>query len=124
MVLLCLAGDPEARLRDVAETVGITERAVQHIVADLEAEGFLTRQREGRRNRYALHLDRPLRHRMSRHHTVGELVALVSPVAELDASRTAGHAMPARADRADRATATGRSPHGAGHRAPRRAAQG
>ena len=89
MVLLCLARDAEARLRDVADTVGITERAVQHIVADLEAEGFLTRQREGRRNRYALHLDRPLRHRMSRHHTVGELVALVSPVAELDASRAA-----------------------------------
>ncbi|HZF67410.1 MAG TPA: winged helix-turn-helix domain-containing protein [Gemmatirosa sp.] len=89
MVLLCLARDAEARLRDVADTVGITERAVQHIVADLEAEGFLTRQREGRRNRYALHLDRPLRHRMSSHHTVGELVALVSPVAELDASRAA-----------------------------------
>lgn len=99
MVFLCLARDPDARLRDVAETVGITERAVQHIVADLEAEGFLTRQREGRRNRYALHLDRPLRHRMSRHHTVGELVALVSPVAELDASRVAGQGGAERAAR-------------------------
>ena len=87
MVLLCLAQDSSARLRDVADTVGITERAVQHIVSDLEAEGFLRRTRDGRRNRYALDLDQPLRREMSRGHTVRELLALVTPVAALDAAR-------------------------------------
>lgn len=82
LVLLCLAEDHDVRLRDVADSVGITERAVQHIVADLEAAGFLTRQREGRRNRYALHLERPMRHPLNRHHTVGDLLRLVRPIAE------------------------------------------
>jgi DNA-binding IclR family transcriptional regulator len=83
-VLLCLAEDPDARLRDVAVTVGITERAVQHIITDLEEAGFLARERTGRRNRYVLDLDQPLRHRISQHHTVGELVAAVRPVAALE----------------------------------------
>jgi DNA-binding MarR family transcriptional regulator len=50
-VLLCIARDPETRLRDIAESVGITERAVQRIVADLVEGGFLTRERVGRRSR-------------------------------------------------------------------------
>jgi DNA-binding transcriptional ArsR family regulator len=79
-VLLCLASDPELRLRDVAARVGITERAVQHIVADLEAAGMLTRTREGRRNRYALHAERPLRHPVEAHRTVADLVNLVLPL--------------------------------------------
>lgn len=86
MVFACLAQDPEARLRDVADAVGITERAVQHIVGDLEAEGFLRRERAGRRNRYALDLDRPLRRPLSKGHTAREVVALVSPPGE-DAPR-------------------------------------
>src|SRR5919202_2239784 len=57
VVLLCLAADPGQRLRDVAASVGITERAVQRIVADLEAGGYLTRTRVGRRNQYKLHAD-------------------------------------------------------------------
>ena len=61
-VLICLARDPDARLRDVAARVGITERAVQGIVADLEAAGALTRTRDGRRNRYAIDPAAPLRH--------------------------------------------------------------
>jgi DNA-binding Lrp family transcriptional regulator len=78
-VLICLAGDPEARLRDVADRVGITERAVQSIVADLEAGGIITRQREGRRNRYEIHVDLPLRHPVESHRTVRDLLRLADP---------------------------------------------
>jgi DNA-binding transcriptional ArsR family regulator len=77
-VLICLAAEPDLVLREVASRVGITERAVQGIVADLETEGLVTRRREGRRNRYALHLDRPLRHPLEAHRSVGELIALVT----------------------------------------------
>jgi len=76
-VLLCIAGEPEVRLRDVAQRVGITERAVQRIVADLEQEGYLTRVRSGRRNRYELHADRPLRHPIEAHRQVQALLDLV-----------------------------------------------
>lgn len=75
-VLLCLAMDPEARMRNVSEMVGITERAVQKIVADLEEGGYLTRSRNGRRNRYVLHPHQPLRHSIERHWTVDSLLAL------------------------------------------------
>lgn len=73
-VLLCVARDPEVRLRDVADAVGITERAAQRIVADLVEAGYLERKREGRRNRYRLHPDLPMRHPMDRDHTVGEIL--------------------------------------------------
>ncbi len=76
-VLLLLAGDPDLRLRTVAERVGITERAVQKIVAELEAGGVLTRHREGRRNRYEVHHDRPLRHPVEAHRTVDDLIRMV-----------------------------------------------
>lgn len=61
-VLLCIAKEPGIRLREVAERVGITERAVQRIVVDLEEAGYLSHVREGRRNRYAVHGDRKFRH--------------------------------------------------------------
>ncbi|MBK9180648.1 MAG: helix-turn-helix domain-containing protein [Acidimicrobiales bacterium] len=77
-VLLCIAEDPGARLRDVATRVGITERAAQSIVADLVATGYLTRERVGRRNHYEIHPARPLRHPIERHHDVGELLALLT----------------------------------------------
>ena len=81
-VLVCLARDPEARLRDVALSVGITERAVQKIVSDLEEAGVVERLRDGRRNRYRLHPERPLRHPIESHRTVGALLAMVlNPVA-------------------------------------------
>jgi DNA-binding MarR family transcriptional regulator len=76
-VLLCLAMDPEARMRDVAKRVGVTERAVQKIVADLEEGGYLTRSRDGRRNRYRIHAHLPLRHPLERHQNVDSLLALV-----------------------------------------------
>ncbi len=76
-VLLCLTSEDAPRLRDVAARVGITERAVQKIVQDLEREGILTRRRDGRRNAYAFDLDRPLRHPIEAHRSVRALLQLV-----------------------------------------------
>ncbi len=76
-VLICLARDPEARLRDVALSVGITERAVQKIVSDLEEAGVVERVRDGRRNRYRLFPDKPLRHPIEAHRTVGALLGMI-----------------------------------------------
>jgi DNA-binding MarR family transcriptional regulator len=75
-VLLCIVQDTEVRLRDVAARVGITERAVQRIVTDLEAAGYLTISKEGRRNRYRVNLDQPLRHPTERHRTLRSLIEL------------------------------------------------
>jgi len=88
-VLLCLAQDPDARLRDVALSVGITERAVQKIVSDLEQAGALVRERAGRRNSYRLNLDVPLRHALESHKTVGTLLSLVLDRARLKRVRSA-----------------------------------
>lgn len=76
-VLLCLAQQGDLPLREVAIRVGITERSVQRIVADLEDAGALERERRGRRNHYALILDAPLRHPVESHCTVGDLVSMV-----------------------------------------------
>ena len=76
-VLICVAQEPGIRLRDVAERVGITERAVQRIVADLEEAGYLTRVRRGRRNHYEVHADRALRHSVVAHREVGVLLELI-----------------------------------------------
>ncbi len=78
-VLLCIANDPGVRLRDVAERVGITERAAQRIVADLVEAGYITRKRVGRRNAYEIHPERPLRHPVEQAHSVGELFRLIRP---------------------------------------------
>ncbi len=75
-VLVAIARDPHTRLRDVAAAVGITERAVQKIVADLEAGGIVGRERTGRRNRYRVHAERPLRHPLEAERSVGALLAL------------------------------------------------
>lgn len=76
-VLLFIAKEPEARLRDIAEAVGITERAVQRIVSELEEAGYLTKERDGRRNRYEIDDTLPLRHPVERHRSVAEIIALV-----------------------------------------------
>ena len=73
-VLFCLARDPSIRLRDVAELVGITERAAQRIVADLVSDGYVTRMRAGRRNRYRVNMSAPLRHPLDADHAVGDLL--------------------------------------------------
>ncbi len=72
--LIYVAQHPDARIRDVAEAVGITERAAQRIVADLVDAGYLARRREGRRNNYSLDLTRPLRHPLESGHPVQALV--------------------------------------------------
>lgn len=89
-VLVCLAGDPHMRLRDVARKVGITERAVQRIVHDLEQADMLTREREGRRNRYHINAKQRLRHPLEQPHTVGELIEAVTGLR----LNPAGHAAP------------------------------
>ncbi|MEZ5355356.1 MAG: hypothetical protein R2762_22195 [Bryobacteraceae bacterium] len=78
-VFLCLAGDPEMRLRDVAARVGITERAAQRIVADLDAEGYISTERVGRRNHYVVHPERPLRHPVEGHRAAGTLLDMLIP---------------------------------------------
>ena len=76
-VLICLWREPDARLRDVASWVGVTERAVQGIVADLEAAGVITRCREGRRNHYTIHAEVPLRHPVESGRTVASLLGML-----------------------------------------------
>jgi DNA-binding MarR family transcriptional regulator len=73
-VLETIARDPTIRLRDIAAAVGVTERTAAQIVGDLEDAGYLTKVRDGRRNRYEVHEELPLRHPQHRHHTVGELI--------------------------------------------------
>ncbi len=79
-VLLEIARNPEVRLREVAEIIGITERAVQSIVADLHEAGYLTRDRVGRRNHYQLNLDQHFRHHTEAHAPVRALVELFTTV--------------------------------------------
>ncbi len=75
-VLLAIARDPSARLRDVAETVGVTERAAQAIVADLEAAGYLHRDRVGRRNHYTVNPAGHFRHPAEADRRIGDLLSL------------------------------------------------
>jgi len=77
-VLVCLAKNSEARLRDVALEVGITERAVQKIVKDMQDAGFLTVSKQGRCNRYRINKRKSLRHGLESHCNVGKLLTLVS----------------------------------------------
>jgi DNA-binding IscR family transcriptional regulator len=76
-VLVCISADPRIRLRDVAARVGVTERAAQRIVADLVEAGNLKRIREGRRNRYEVHGELPLRHPVEHDHRIGEILAVL-----------------------------------------------
>jgi predicted transcriptional regulator len=77
-VLVLLSRNPSLVLREVALQVGITERAVQRIIADLEASGFIEREKIGRQNHYRIRADRPLRHPNESHRTIGELLALIN----------------------------------------------
>jgi DNA-binding MarR family transcriptional regulator len=76
-VMVCLARSGDRPLREVAADIGITERAVQRIVADLEDGGYLKREREGRRNRYSLILDTPLRHSLEADHSIGDVLRVL-----------------------------------------------
>ena len=76
-VLICIASDPTTRMRDLATKVGITERAVQRIVADLRDAGYLLRERRGRRNHYHVNLRLPMRHPVEGHCLVSELLEAI-----------------------------------------------
>lgn len=77
-VLAVLHADPEKVLREVAVEVGITERAVQRIIQDLEEEGFIQRERVGRQNRYLINRKQPLRHAIESHRNIGDLLTLIA----------------------------------------------
>ena len=76
-VLLCLSQNSNARLREIADRVGITERAVHKIVSDLEHEGIIVRTREGRRNQYQINTGMPMRHPMEAHCSVGQIIETI-----------------------------------------------
>ena len=76
-VLLCIEKDPDARMREIAESVGVTERAAQRITNDLVEAGYLTRRRLGRRNRYRIDRRAPMRHPAQREHAIGELLGVL-----------------------------------------------
>ena len=78
-VLLCISRNPDIRFREIAQTVGITERATQRIVADLIQSGYLERERIGRRNHYNLNPDRKMRHAAQANYEIGELLQLFQP---------------------------------------------
>ena len=77
-VLVCIARDPGVRLRDIGERVGITERAAHRIVAELADAGYITRQRNGRRNYYTINAHLPLPDTIARDQNVGELLEILA----------------------------------------------
>ena len=77
-VLLCIAEDPGIRLRDIGEQVGITERAAHRIVGELEAAGYISRERRGRRNHYTVRLKAPLPDAVAREQKVGDLLGVLT----------------------------------------------
>lgn len=81
-VLLCLHRDPDVRFRDIAQIVGITERAAQRIVGDLIESGYVESERVGRRNRYRINRDIEMRHPAQDGHEIGELLELLQQPAD------------------------------------------
>jgi hypothetical protein len=77
-VLLRIADDPGARLRDIAAGLGITERRAYSIITDLTAAGYVVKQKDGRRNRYQVQAHLPLPEPTSRDRTIGEILALLA----------------------------------------------
>jgi hypothetical protein len=77
-VLVCIAHDPGVRLRDIGERVDITERAAHRFVSDLAAAGYITRQRNGRRNHYTINTQLPLPDPILREQNVGELLEILT----------------------------------------------
>jgi MarR family len=77
-VLVCIAHDPGIRLRDIGKRVGITERAAHRIVVELADAGYITRQRNGRRNHYTINAHLPLPEPIAREQNVGELLEILT----------------------------------------------
>jgi hypothetical protein len=128
-VLVEIARNPDARIRDISPLVDLTDRTVQAIVADLEAGGYLTRTRVGRRTRYTVNPDSPFRHRAQEGLQVGPLLDLLTMMADADSPRRRpGHtspgaseatALPDLPDKPARRRPDASGPHGAA--APREA---
>ena len=87
-VLLCIAHDPEARLRDIATELGITERTAYGIVTDLADAGYVVKNKDGRRNRYEVQSHLPLRDAVSRERTIGEVLSVLVQPAGRRATRS------------------------------------
>ena len=75
-ILLCISEDPDITVRELAQQVGITERAVMRIIGELDDADVIDRTREGRRNHYTINSDRQLRHPVESHCTVGDLIGM------------------------------------------------
>jgi MarR family len=100
-VLLLLARDPGMRLRDIAARLGITERSAYGIVTDLTVAGYISKRKDGRRNRYQIEAHQPLPEPTSRERTVGEILALLTAErpgqpSEVETADPAGAAPPVR----------------------------
>jgi DNA-binding transcriptional ArsR family regulator len=97
-VLVEIACNPEARLRDISAVVGLTERSVQAIVSDLEEAGYLTRERDGRRNRYTVNHDSLFRHPAQDGHRVGPFLQLLAGPGDIRSMPASGSPPPGGAD--------------------------
>jgi DNA-binding Lrp family transcriptional regulator len=85
-VLLCLVAQPDIRMRDIAQKIGLTERWVQQIIRELAASGYISRRRNGRRNEYLVHPQLPLRHPLEAHRSVQDMLELIQ--VQLEPERT------------------------------------
>jgi DNA-binding MarR family transcriptional regulator len=77
LVLCLIAQHPRITAREISITIGITEKATRNIINDLEADGYITKRREGRRNRYTVHTDLPLRHEIQQDRLIGDLLEVL-----------------------------------------------
>ena len=95
LVLLCIADDPEVRLRDIAASLNMTERSAFGIITDLVAAGYVVKEKDGRRNRYHIQAHLPLPDQAGRSRTVGEILALLTGTDPGDTNRSGTGAFPA-----------------------------
>jgi predicted ArsR family transcriptional regulator len=79
-VLLCIARNQRITAKEIAEVVGITERAVQRLIRDLEESDYIMRVRVGRQNRYVINADQPMRHPAQQGRLIAELIDLLAPM--------------------------------------------
>jgi len=95
LVLLCIADDPEARLRDIAARLNLTERTAFGIITDLVEAGYVVKEKDGRRNRYHIQAHLPLPDQAGRERTVGEILALLTGTDPGGTDRSGTDAFPA-----------------------------
>ncbi len=101
-VLVCVARDPGIRLRDIATTVGITERAAHRILSELIDEGYVLRERQGRRNHYDVNPKLPLRHPLAEEREIGDLLGLLLSPGDAESKKRSARVSSVRAARSRR----------------------